>query len=176
MFRGASCRKADKTFVVYNPQTGLVRVALMGDWTNASRVSAQVVIERHRQLPTLPSTVGLVRQDDVLTYTVNVPAGKANAVFELAWLQNWGRYPTNDLDMLVIDPAGNVIVDAEGNPPGATLNSPERVEVATPAAGAWTVVVSGFTVQSHANRPPQQNGDVFTLTATADGRRLKIAH
>ena len=46
---------ADSTFTIDNPQTGLVRVALQGDWTNAGRVSAELTIERERSLPTLPS-------------------------------------------------------------------------------------------------------------------------
>jgi hypothetical protein len=41
--------------------------------------------------------------------------------------------------------------------------------------GKWTVLVNGFTVwpqQRFGHRPGR---DIFTLTATADGRRLKVA-
>lgn len=157
---------ADTSFTIDNPQTGLVRLAIQGDWTNNSPISATVSVDRARSLPTLPSAVGLVRQDDVIPYLVSVPAGKAQVAFELFWLQNWGRYPTNDLDMTVIDPSGQVVVDAAGNPAGGTLNSPERVSVANPAAGTWQLLVSGFAIQGRS--------DVFTVTATADGARLKI--
>jgi hypothetical protein len=157
---------SDQTFTIDKPQNGLVRLAIQGDWTNASPISATVTINRHRSLPTLPSTAGIVRQDDVIPYTVTVPAGKTQAAFDLSWLQNWGRYPTNDLDMSVIDPNGVEVVDANGNPPGGTLNSPERVVVANPMAGTWRILVTGFTIQRHA--------DLFTVTATADGKRLKV--
>ena len=70
-------------------------------------------------------------------------------MFELFWLQNWGRYPTNDLDMLVFDPGGNLVVDTAGIPPGASLNSPERAVIANPVAGQWTVLVDGFSIQQH---------------------------
>jgi hypothetical protein len=156
----------DTSFAIDNPQTGLVRLAIQGDSTNDSPIAATVTIDRVRSRPARPSAVGVIRQDDTIPYTVNVPAGNAQAVFELFWLQNWGRYPTNDLDMIVIDPSGAVVVDAAGNPPGATLNSPERVVVANPAAGTWQILVSGLAIQRHT--------DEFTVTATADGQRLKI--
>ncbi len=163
----------DWSFTIDHPQTGLVRLALQGDWTNGGRISATLTLTRTRRLPTLPSAIGLVRQDDVIPYTVMVPAGTAASVFELFWLQNWGRYPTNDLDMLLIDPQGNEYIDAAGNPPGATANSPERVVVAGPMPGTWTILVNGFTIQQHGRRG-KHGKDIFTVTATADGRRLKI--
>jgi len=166
---------ADRTFTVDNPQTGLVRIALQGDWINGGRVSAKLTIDRQRSLPTLPSAIGRIRQDDVVPYTIDVPAGVTEGVIELFWLQNWGRYPTNDLDMLVIDPAGHVAVNANGNPLGATFDSPERAVIANPAPGKWRVLVDGFTIwpQGHFGKHPGK--DTYTLTATADGRRLKVA-
>src|SRR6185295_10673151 len=80
----------DVTEVVDNPQTGLVRVALQGDWTNAGRIS--VTVTRERNLGVVPSAFGVIEQDDVLPFDVDVPAGAASAVFEAAWLQNWSRY------------------------------------------------------------------------------------
>src|SRR4029077_20605503 len=37
--------KANKTYVLERPQTGLIRVTALGDWTNAGRVAADVTIE-----------------------------------------------------------------------------------------------------------------------------------
>ena len=37
---------ADTTFVVDNPQTGLFRLAIQGDWTNGGLISAHVTVER----------------------------------------------------------------------------------------------------------------------------------
>ena len=110
---------------------------------------------------------------------VDVPAGATSAVFELTWRQNWGRYPTDDLDMVLIDPLNHVIED------GATLNSPERVEIANPIPGTWIAMIIGATINdpSHDDdndhdgkgkhdgdaKPPKEP---FSFTALADGVRL----
>jgi hypothetical protein len=163
----------DSTFVIDNPQTGLVRLGLQGDWTNAGRISATLTIERERRPPNVPSAIGQIRQGDLIPFYVNVPAA-AQAVFELFWLQNWGRYPTNDLDMFVVDPGGNLVLDTAGTPPGASSNSPERAVIANPVAGQWTVVVDGFSIQQHGHPGGRDDKDLFTLTVTADGRPLKV--
>jgi len=164
---------ADTTFTIDNPQTGLVRLALQGDWTNAGKISAQLTIERERRPPSVSSAIGQIRQGDVIPFYVNVPVA-AQAVFELFWQQNWGRYPTNDLDMLVVDPNGKPVLDTAGFPPGASLNSPERAVIANPVPGQWTVLVNGFTIQQHGRPSGRDDNDLFTLEITADGRRLKV--
>ena len=80
-------------------------------------MSAKLTIERERSLPTLPSAIGRIRQGD-LDPLLRQRACRRDRrrVIELFWLQNWGRYPTNDLDMLVMDPTGKLVVDADGNP------------------------------------------------------------
>jgi hypothetical protein len=177
----------DSTFTIDNPQTGLVRIALSGDVTNGGRISGKVTIERQRSLPTLPSAIGRIRQEQVIPYTVDIPGNlTAGVVFELFWLQNWGRVPTNDLDMIIIDPAGKPVVDAAGNPLGASLDSPERVVLAKPAGGKYTILVQGFLIwpqgssgnsgHGHsAHRDNRPGKDTYTLTATADGQRLRVS-
>jgi hypothetical protein len=163
----------DTTFTIDNPQTGLVRIGLQGDWTNKRRISATLTIERQRRPPNVPSANGQIRQGDLIPYYIDVPVA-TQAVFELFWQQNWGRYPTNDLDMLVLDPSGKLVLDSTGFPAGATLNSPERAVIANPMAGQWTVLVNGFTIQQHGRPSGRDDKDLFTLTVTADGRRLKV--
>ena len=102
---------------------------------------------------------------------MDVPTGTRRLEFEATWRQNWSRYPTNDLDLQVIDPAGNVLTD------GITWNSPERLTVDDPLPGTWQVVVAGFTIyraDGRADVPGDPTGrvDEFALRATADGRRL----
>jgi hypothetical protein len=160
------------TATVDHPQTGLVRVALQGDWTNGGRVSATVTITRSREFDGLPTSVSIIEQDEIDFIDVDVPGGATQAVFELAWLQNWARYPTNDLDLVLLDPAGNP------NLSGATANSPERVAIANPMAGRWQVIVIGFTVhgaRGHEGhiKDDGHRKDVYTFRAEADGRRLK---
>jgi len=99
---------------------------------------------------------GKVRQDDLIPVKFNVPAHElAVALF---WEGNWSRYPTNDVDLILVAPNGAVNVD------GATLASPERA-VTNPTAGVWTALVNGFTINGRA--------DEWTLRATADGVRLR---
>lgn len=167
----------DTVIPVDNPQTGLVRVALQGDWTNAGRISATVTITRERRADPRPTLASKVAQDDIVPITVDVPAGTKQLVFETSWKQNWGRYPTDDLDMVLVDPMNNVIED------GATLNSPERVEIANPTPGRWTALIIGFTINNpHGARAATDRDDdgetprePFSFRSIADGVRLKTA-
>jgi hypothetical protein len=163
---------ADATFTIDNPQNGLVRMAIQGDWTNAGRISATLTIERERGSLARATAKGKIAQGDFIAFQVDVPAGAMQAVFEVFWRQNWSRYPTNDVDLLLYDPAGKLIVQ------GATLNSPERVTIPTPAAGRWTAVINGFTIQQHHGRDSgdsRDSRDTFTFRASADGKRLRVA-
>ncbi len=172
--RGAAFPNAQQPFTttLNNPQTGLVRVAVMGDWLNAGTVSALVTVTRERRQDGIPTSTSNIEQDQIDFVEVDVPNNSSLAVFELGWLQNWARYPSNDLDLILVNPAGQVIVS------GATSNSPERVEIANPPAGRWTAAIIGFTI--HGNRghddTPGDAGpekDVYAFTAEADGKRLK---
>ena len=157
VLRLAAFVNADSTFTIDNPQTGLVRVALQGDSTNAGNISADVTIERIRGPQGRPSAVGRIGEGEDVVYEVAIPAGAAKAVFETSWLATWARYPTSDLDMVLIDPSGKL------NVTGATSNSPERAEISKPAAGTWTVVIQGFAVHS-----PGSDGDDDREAAEAE--------
>jgi hypothetical protein len=159
---------SEQTIAIDNPQTGLVRIAIQGDWTNAGRVSADLIIQRVRGSQGPPTAAGRVQQEDLIPVQVDVPAGTAQLVFELSWEGNWGRYPTNDLDMLLLDPdypTSDIILD------GATYDSPERVVIDSPAAGVWTAYVQGFTVRPLPGGASGES-DSYVLRATADGKRL----
>ncbi len=149
---------ADSAFVFDNPQTGLVRVALQGDWTNAGKVSADLTIRRVRGGSGLPSALGKVREGDLIPLEIEMPAGTLEATFETHFIRSWGFYPTSDIDMVLVDPDGAV------NSAGSTLSSPERVTVANPTPGTWTVLVSAFALPAEP--------DFFWLYAKADGTRL----
>ncbi|HEU0094671.1 MAG TPA: PPC domain-containing protein, partial [Vicinamibacteria bacterium] len=157
VFRLSQFVNANSTSIIDNPQTGLVRVALQGDSTNAGKISADVTIERTRAPQGRPSAVGRIAEGEDVVYEVAIPAGAAQAVFETSWLATWARYPTNDLDMVLINPSGAV------NVTGATSNSPERVEISKPAAGTWTIVIQGLSVH-----PPGSDGDDDREAADAE--------
>jgi hypothetical protein len=165
---------ASLPITVANPQSGLVRLAIQGDWTNAGEIATDVVITRKKSFQGLPSALGKVAEGESKVFEFEVPAGAANLTVEAFWDKDWASYPTDDLDLFILDPAGNLIVDGAGAPPGATLDSPERTVVASPAAGVWTAVIAGFTVHDdgHGFRGHVCARPNFLLRAKADGKRL----
>lgn len=150
---------SDATFVIDNPQSGLVRVALQGDWTNAGRISADLEIRQQRGPLAPESAEGEVREGDLVPIAFSVPAGTGQLVFELFWERDWASYPTNDIDLILLRPNGTLSFA------GATLDSPERVVINSPLAGTWIAFVEGFTVFGEREE--------FVLRVTADGRRLR---
>ncbi len=153
----------DTTLVAANPGTGLVRVAVMGDWTNAGSMSADMRIEAVSTKRPKITERDRAREGDLLFYTVNVPERAEQANFELHWQQDWGRFPTDDLDVFIVSPGGEIIFD------GATFDSPERVVIDNPVAGEYLLVVNGFTVWGERGNQSQfalyafdENGKAFS--------------
>jgi subtilisin family serine protease len=131
---------ADQTLVFNRPEIGLMRITVLGDSTNAGRISVDVRIqEEHDSLPTRLFK-DQIAEGDQRIHTVDIPAGTASVTFRLSWDGDWSSYPTNDLDMVLVPPVGNP------NFQGATLDSPETVTIANPTPGTWTIFVDGFTV------------------------------
>lgn len=158
----------DTTLAFNNPQTGIVRLATMGDWTNAGTISTDLTVSCVKQSEGEETADGEVAQGETDVVTVDLPAGTAEVVFELSWEGNWGSYPTNDLDLILVDPDVGVNFD------GATLDSPERVVLGNPPAGTWTAFVDGFTVFCD-DECGDDDGDEWELRVTADGERLEDA-
>jgi serine protease AprX len=131
---------SDASFTLTDLDTGLIRVTVMGDWTNVGRVSANVHITEETAPMARKTFKGKIAEGQQQVFSVTLPAGLASVKFSTSWLNDWGSYPTNDIDMIVLPPSGPANFD------GATINSPERATIANPAAGAWTIIVDGFTV------------------------------
>ena len=149
---------------------GAARITLIGDWTNAGAVSASVSISTDYQIPTCQTKTGKVAEGQTKTYTFDVPSGTSEFNLKLAWNDDWSRYPTDDLDMLVYDPDNNLIqIDNDGDEDtdGISLDSPERLSLTSPAAGTYTVVVEGFTVW--------KNKEKFKLYADIVGTPFNLA-
>ena len=83
---------------------------------------------------------GKIAEGEQQVHTVTIPPGTAQVTFSLSWSNDWGAYPTNDLDMLLFGPGG-VTNFTRGH-----VNSPETVTIQNPTPGTWTIVVDGFTV------------------------------
>jgi len=131
---------ADHSITIDNPQTGILRLAVMGDWTNAGDVSADVTVSSNVSLPSALSGMGGVEQNEQLVDEFYVPDGTTQVVFELSWKNNWGAYPTDDIDLILLTPSFGVDFG------GATFSSPERVVIDNPETGIWTSIIQGYTI------------------------------
>jgi serine protease AprX len=147
------------TFTIPNPDYGLLRVTVNGDWTNASPIGATISIATTRT-PTPGKTAdNYIEEGQQIAVPFNVAAGVALLTAQLEWDVDWSTYPTNDLDVILIPPTGPAIVA------GATLNAPELVRLENPVAGEWLAIVDAFTIFSQVEK--------FTLRVAADGKVLK---
>jgi subtilisin family serine protease len=147
------------TVMIIDPEPGLMRVTVNGDFTNAGPISTDVSISSTKSGNSRSTDGARINDGQLLAFEVQVPAGVTDAVFSLRWRNNWSRYPTSDVDLILRDPAGLLNFD------GATLDSPERVAVHTPAPGTWTVFVDGFDLPS--------GTDKVDLRVSFDGKLVK---
>ncbi len=147
------------TIVVNNPESGILRVSVNGDWTNAGPVGVTATIASVKD--PIP---GLTVQDKIATSTstlvpFTVPAGAGELNVRLGWREDWGSYPSADIDLILLSPTNQVNLD------GATLSNPETAVVKNPAAGQWIAVVDAFDIPS--------GSDKFELRIAIDGNVLR---
>ena len=147
------------TWTIPNPDTGLMRVTLTGDWTNASAVGATVSISSVKQPVSGLTSQKKIVEGDLVAVPFTVPAGAGELSAHLEWSADWGAYPANDLDLILVSPSGAANFSA------ATINSPERASIATPAEGTWTAVVQGYSVPIGDER--------YKLVIKVDGKAVK---
>lgn len=137
----------DAAFTIKNPQEGILRLAILGDWTNVGAVSATLSMASKQEEDEKPGTFqGSLTDDGIDQYNFNVRPDVAQLDFTLAWRYGWLFYPAHDLDLILIDPNGEVVLD------GATLDSPERVSIENPRPGIWTLLVDGFLLHGLADK------------------------
>jgi subtilisin family serine protease len=147
------------TYTLNNPEEGMMRVTVSGDWTNAGTISASVAILSVTDPVPQFTGQGKIRPGQLIAMPLAIPAGVKTADFRLSWREGWGSYPSNDLDLFLVPPSGPFNVE------GATISSPETVTVANPVAGVWTVLVSGFEVNT--------GDDKFELRISLDGKVVR---
>jgi subtilisin family serine protease len=147
------------TFVINDPEDGIMRITVNGDWTNAGDIGASVhVFSVTDPVPGL-TTAGKIANGQVVVMPLSVPAGTATADFRLSWREHWGQYPTHDIDLILVRPDGTLVVS------GATLNSPEQIAIANPPAGNWLMAVIGFELAGLE--------DNYALRVALDGKLVK---
>jgi subtilisin family serine protease len=128
------------TFVISDPEPGLLRVTVMGDTTNAGNVAVDVAINSTISPPPPHTFKGKITEGETQEFVFMIPADTSRAVFSLSWKGDWSKYPTSDIDMILKNPAAVL------NFAGATINSPETVVIDRPLAGTWTIFVKGFEI------------------------------
>ncbi|MCW5977031.1 MAG: S8 family serine peptidase [Bryobacteraceae bacterium] len=143
------------TFIVNRPEPGLVRVSVNGAWTNAKPVSANVtVIALVDPIVQFTAQGKIVQSEDVYV-PFNVPAGTKLADFRLSWRDDWGTFPTADIDLFLISPS------SKDNRSAATGSSPETTTIENPEPGTWLARIAGNTILS--------KFDKFELRIALDG-------
>ena len=143
-------------FVVNDPEPGIMRVTVNGDWTNAGTISASVsIVSVTDPLPQF-SSQGKIVSGQAIAMPVTIPPGTGKAEFRLSWREDWGSYPSNDLDLFLVRPNSAVVLN------GATLSSPESATIASPEAGVWTAIVVGFKINT--------GDDKYELRIALDGK------
>lgn len=138
--------ESDTSFDVVNPQTGIIRAALMGDWTNVGKVSATIQISSTQRRLVRPYVRGSLRDEETDIFRLRVGRNVKQLNFELSWWGDWNSYPPHDIDLIVLDPNDEPYFDA------ATLNIPERLSIDDPARGRWTILVTGFMLHGFRDR------------------------
>jgi subtilisin family serine protease len=147
------------TWVVDNPEPGLMRISVSGDWTNASPVSGKVnVVSHSAALPQL-SRQGKLADGSSVLVPFTVPAGSKQLEVRLGWRDDWASFPTADLDLILFKPDNTTVLDA------ATISNPEKVSITNPAAGQWVALVDGFEIP--------RGEDKYELRISIDGVVVK---
>ena len=162
-------------FVVNDPEPGVMRITISGDYTNGGPVSADVTVTSTRESVAKTVAQGKIDNQGIIRFPVEMPNGVQEAGFELSWRYDWGHFPISDIDVKAIrDPDGNsvdfAIVPAHPLDPIPGLDAPQRVSViAAPGKtlkkGTWQVVAFGFDIPA--------DTDKLELRVTADGKPLK---
>lgn len=136
----------DAVIAFASPRSGLSRIAILGDGKNAGPVSVSLEINQvTRELPPRFGR-GTIRDEEEDHFRLEVGRRTSQLTAELSWTADWGSFPSHDIDLILVDPNGNVIID------GASLDSPERVVIDAPLKGRWDVYVIGYMLHGEKDR------------------------
>jgi hypothetical protein len=135
----------------YQPmEPGLMKLSLVGDYSNESPVSFKIRITRENFREPLDVKTrianGVIKDADSVVVPVEIPEGTMSATFDLVWERDWSSFPTSDIDMIIYDPSL-----ALASVDGATANAPERAILVDPMPGTWYILIDGYEVNKSDN-------------------------
>jgi hypothetical protein len=126
-------------------EPGLMKLSLIGDYSNEAPVSFKVRITREnfREKLSKKNRIGngMIEDAGSVVIPVEIPEGTTKATFDLTWHRDWSMFPTSDVDMIIFDPTF-----ALASIDGATGNAPERAIIDAPMPGIWYVLIDGYEV------------------------------
>jgi hypothetical protein len=155
---------SDTNVVVDNPETGIMRITLSGDWFNAGTISADVNIFSTKEPLPKKTTQSKIKNGELLVFPFVMPPNVNWAEFNIAWTDDWSHYPTSDLDLLVGSPK---VAVGFADYVSQTLNEPEVVTVQNPVPGNWYIYISALEVDA-------AKGDTVTLRIILDGTVVEL--
>jgi len=124
--------------------------------------------------------VNTIKEGEVRTYSFDIPAGEARAVFTLCWTDPSAsplsvKQLINDLDLEVTGPGGHYLPWVlDPSPDNAlrpatrgrdSLNNTEQISIINPDAGTYTVAVKGYKLVSEQE---------YAVCYRSEGRKLQM--
>ena len=109
-------------------EPGYMKIVIENDFTSYGVASCDIkitVTAAEAPTPDVEISGRLAQGEWTGWMGIDVPPGTEKAIIELWWVNDWTKYPTSDMDMIIYWDMGY-------NTAGATLRSPERVVLDNP--------------------------------------------
>jgi len=147
------------TYAIGVIETGVVRATLLGSWTNAGDIAANLTVVAEGAPSPQTTRQGTIAPYQTIEVPIVVPAGTGRVDFRLSWREDWSNYPVNDVDMIVSAPDGTAFYA------GASLADPEALTLYGPQVGTWRVQIIGYELHTPDDR--------YRLRVDFDGRVVR---
>jgi len=111
-------------------EPGYMKIVIENDFTSYEAISCDIRItvtaaKGKAPRPDVKISGSLAQGEWTGWIGIAVPPGTEKAIIELWWINDWTKYPTSDMDMIIYWDMGYNIA-------GATLSSPERLVLENP--------------------------------------------
>jgi len=134
-------------------EPGYMKIVIENDWTSYDKLSCDIKIKVTEIQPEEViepdvTFAGEIGDGEWIGWAiVPIPEGAEVAIIELWWVNDWTKYPTSDLDMYLYLPDTGYIYE------GATLNSPERVDLDTDGQPWFAFLLHGYAIYTGEPEP-----------------------